>query len=110
MNKNKVYETMIHEYTEACHDYYETLFGEKLNVQYTIKNRTTLKEVSGTVSGRRVDDTSEEIMKTIKRMMIQIFGEDVKAELETIRREVRNYEKEYFINNPQYIYYVTDIR
>ena len=110
MNKDKVYETMIHEYRETCRDYYETLFGDKLNVQYTIKNKTTLEEISGTVSGRRVDETSKEIMNTIKRMMIQIFGEDIKDELKAIRKEERLKEKMFFEENPQYICHVTDIR
>lgn len=110
MNKDKVYEIMIHEYRETCRDYYETFFGEELNVQYIMKNRTTLEEISGEVSGRRVDETSKEIMKTIKRMMIQIFGEDIKDELNAIRKEERLKEKTFFEKNPQYIFHVTDIR
>ena len=110
MDKEEIFHVIEKEYREACLYFYETRFGEKINVAYTIKNNHTGEVVSGSTSGCRIDKEAEIVMKTIRRMMLQIFGEQVKERLEAIREEERAKEKEFFKENPQYVTYVTDIR
>ena len=110
MNEIEVYNIMINEYKDACGEYYETRFGEKCNTKYTINNLHTDEVISGVTSGCRIDDTSEEVMRVIRRMMCQIFGDQVKEQLKEIRKEERVTAKNFFKENPQYVVYVTDIR
>ena len=107
MGRNKIYETMINEYREACRDYYETAFGEKLNIKYTIKNEHTFEIINGTKSGQREDKVARGNMMVIRRMMIAIFGDNINEVLEQIRKEERQKEKKFFKDNPKYICYVT---
>lgn len=107
---NQAYSVMVNEYREACRDHYETVYGEKVNTKYRIRNLKTGEIITGSTSGRRDDDEGREIMMTIRRIMVAIFGDDIKEELEKIREEERRKEKEFFKENPQFITYVTDIR
>lgn len=106
---NNVFNTMINEYREACRDYYEARFGEKANVSYTIKNMETGNVITGSKSGCCYDKEAETVMRTLRRMMMAIFGNEVEVTLRKIRKEERKKEKEFFEENPQYIYYVTKI-
>ena len=105
----KTLEIMMNRYREACRDHYETMYGEKVNTKYTIKNMKTGEVISGSTSGRRDDDTGREIMLAIKNMMIQIFGDQVAVTLEEIRKEERKKEREFFKENPQFVVYVTAV-
>ena len=106
----KVYKIMVDEYREACRDYYETYFGVKINTKYTIKNQHTGEVISGSTSGCYMDDETASSMKTIRRLMIKIFGNQVDEILEKIRKEERMKEKVFFKENPQFISYITAIR
>ena len=108
--ENKILEIMLNKYREACRDYYEVIYGEKVNTKYTIKNMQTGELISGSTTGRHDDDTGKEVMLAIKGMIIQIFGDQIRDILETIRQEERKKEKQFFKENPQFIIYVTDMR
>ena len=110
MNKKEMFEIMVNEYREACRDYYETEFGEKLDIQYTLKNIHTGEVINGSVSGRKTDMESRATMITIRRLIVKIFGHDVEDTLKQIRREERRKERKFFLENPQFVCYVTDIR
>lgn len=109
MSEKEIFEIMINEYKEACHDFYETRYGEKLDVKYTIKNRHTGKIINGSASGAGMDRKAEEVMRTIGRMMIAIYGCQVGDTLKGIREEIRAEEKEFFESRPDLIIYVTAI-
>ena len=110
MDKKEVFDVMINEYREACRDYYETMYGERTNIVYTIKNRKTGEIINGSQSGHRDNKPAWEVMLSIRRMMIAIFGEQIKEMLEDIRKEERKKEKSFFEENPQFVVYVTSIK
>ena len=109
MNEKEIFDTMITEYKEACRDFYETRYGEKLDVKYTINNRYTGEVINGSVSGACRNRESEEVMRTIRRMMISIYGDQIKDTLKGIREEIRVEEREFFESRPDLITYVTAI-
>lgn len=109
MDNKEIYDIMINEYKEYCHDYYEGRYGIKINASYTIENKLTGEVLTGSVSGCRHDKTSEEVMISIRRMMKKIFGDQVTEDIRRIKKEIRAEEKAYFEENPQHILCVTAI-
>ena len=105
----KTFEIMINEYREACSEYYETRFGERINVKYSIENRETGEIIFGNKSGCGDNKEARDVMRSIRRMMIAIFGEQIKETLEVIRKEERKKEKDFFEANPQFIICATSI-
>lgn len=105
----KTFQIMVNEYRNACSEYYEAKFGEKTNIKYTIENRNTGEIIYGDKSGCGDSKEAREVMRSVRRMMIAIFGEQVKETLEEIRKEERKKEKSFFEENPQFVVYVTSI-
>ena len=109
MNKKELVDFFVDEYKEACGDYYEARYGEKINVKYTISNTVTGEIVNGTKSGCREDRAARAKMDTIYKLAKILFGDEAKKILDDIRKEVRTEEKEFFKENEYLVYYVTDL-
>ena len=67
------------------------------------------KTYTGSSSGVCIDEVADGKMILLRRMMKQLYGEQMMETLEKIRKEERQEAKEFFAEHPEFICYRHDM-